>query len=255
MSTSKPKIIVLSPQISDCVCWGRLFNTEFEAKAVRTETDFIKKARQESTDAAIICICSSPENEIDNIIRLETLSGIKPLLTCSKSLNPDFVKNAAVNGVNRFLLYNMDKEAIQDIILEAIKHGGLKKFLETYYGEKLSLSLHTGKLVDEIIKGFPHRPAANTITEKLDISRSWLHHICQEAFGKSFSRLLRLIWVHQALRMMKYTPLDNTQIALHLNYSEESSLARDFRKELACNPNKARQLLAQTTPTELLLKK
>jgi AraC-like DNA-binding protein len=53
---------------------------------------------------------------------------------------------------------------------------------------------------------------------------------------------------------MKYTSLDNTEIALHLNYSEESSLARDFRKEFGFSPNEARQLLAKQTPRELLLK-
>ena len=250
----RPRVVVFSPEISNCTCWGRLFNTEFEAQAVHSEADFIRKARQESTDAAIICLCSAQESEIDDLVRLEALSGIKPLIACSKNLNPDFVRNAAVKGVNRFLLCTMEKQTIQDIILEAIKHGALKEFLEIYYGEKLSLSLHTRKLVDEIMKSFPHRPSDNTIAEKLDISRSWLHHICQKGFGKSLSRLLRLIWVHQALRMMKYTSLDNTEIALHLNYSEESSLARDFRKELGFSPNEARQLLAKQTPRELLLK-
>lgn len=254
MSMSKPKIVVFSPEISDCPCWERLFCTEFRAEAFHSETDFIKRAREETTDAAIICLCSAQESKIDNLVHLETLSGTKPILTCSKNLNPDFIKEAAVKGVNRFLLCTMEKEAIQDIILEAMKHGGLRELLEFYYGEKLASSPHINKLVDQIIQLFPHRPSANMIAKRLDISRSWLHRLCREAFGKSFSSFIRQIWVYQALRMMKYTPLDNTEIALHLNYSEESSLARDFRKELGCSPTKARQLLAQKMPKELLVK-
>lgn len=185
-----PKIAIFAPQIPDCHCWKRLFNTGFEAESFQSEAGFIQSVRQESTDAAIICLCSSPESETDNIIRLETLSGTKPLLTCSKSLDPDFVKEAAMKGVNRFLLCTMDKETIQDIILEAIKHGGLKEFLEIYYGEKLSSSPHISKLVDEIIHIFPHRPSANVIAKRLGISRSWLNELCHNAFGRSFSGLI-----------------------------------------------------------------
>lgn len=250
----KPKIVIFSTEIYDCSCWGRLFNTEFEVEIIHSEPDFIRKARQASSDAAIICLCSSVESKIDNLVRSEALSGVKPLLTRSKHLNLDFVKTAAQRGVNHFLLCTMEKKAIQDIIFEAIEHGGLKEFLEIYYKQKLPLSHHVSKLVEELIQIFPHRPSAGQIANRLGISRSWLHEICHQAFGRSYSHLLRQIWVHQALRMMKRTLLDNTEIALHLNYSEESSMARDFRKELGFSPNEARQLLAKQAPGELLLK-
>jgi len=247
-----PKIAIFAPQIPDCSCWKCLFNTEFEVEAFRSETDFIKNVRQESTDIAIVCLCSSPESEVDNIIRLEALSGAKPLLTCSKSLNHDFVKNAAVKGVNRFLLCTMDKETIQEIILEAIKHGGLREFLEEHYGENFSISPHIGKMLDEIIYLFPHRLSAHEMAEKLGISRSWQHRLCREAFGRSFSGFIRQIWVYQAMRLMNRTSLDNTDIALHLDYSEGSSMARDFRKELGYSPNEARRLLAKKNAGELM---
>ncbi len=55
--------------------------------------------------------------------------------------------------------------------------------------------------------------------------------------------------------MMQHTNLDNTEIALQLNYSEESNLARDFRSELGYSPTEARRRLIQHTPEELLIPK
>jgi transcriptional regulator GlxA family with amidase domain len=54
------------------------------------------------------------------------------------------------------------------------------------------------------------------------------------------------------LNMMKNTNLDNYEIAFQLNYSDESSLARIFRKELGYNPTVARKHLVTRSPEELL---
>jgi len=87
---------------------------------------------------------------------------------------------------------------------------------------------------------------------RLGIDRGWLHKLCKEAFGISLTALLRSVWVHQALRMMQHTTLDNMEIALQLDYSEESSMAREFRKELGYCPTEARTQLIEKSPEELL---
>lgn len=52
--------------------------------------------------------------------------------------------------------------------------------------------------------------------------------------------------------MMQYSSLDNQEIAMQLNYTEESSMARDFRKDLGYSPAEARLRLTHVTPEELL---
>jgi AraC-like DNA-binding protein len=64
---------------------------------------------------------------------------------------------------------------------------------------------------------------------------------------------MRCIWIHQALRLMQKTTLDNVEIAQQLNYSEESNMARDFRKELGYSPSEARKRLTTQSPDTLLL--
>ncbi len=158
----------------------------------------------------------------------------------------------AQQGVNRFLCCEWDKTRIVTTILEAIRRGGIKEFLETAHPGSLTISPHLRKMADEIVHAFPNRLTENEVAQRLGISRSWLQKFCRSAFKLSFHRLLRRVWVYQALRLMQYTNLDNAEIAMQLNYSEESSMARDFRKELHCSPNAARKTLTSHTPKELL---
>jgi AraC-like DNA-binding protein len=131
-----------------------------------------------------------------------------------------------------------DKTRIATTILEAIRRGRIKEFLEAAYPGSLASSPHMRKLVDEIIHAFPNRLTENESAQRLGISRSWLQKLCRSASQLSFHRLLRRIWIHQALRLMQKTTLDNVEIAQQLNYSEESNLARGFRKELVTAPRK-----------------
>ena len=147
----------------------------------------------------------------------------------------------------------MEAWKIRDIIHNAIRDDGLKQYLQSRWSGSPALSLHIGKLIDEIVHVFPHRMQVREFAERLGIDRGWLHKLCTQAFGKPPTALLRHVWIHQALRMMQHTNLDNTDIAFQLCYSEESSMARDFHKELGYGPTEARQRLTRQTPEELLL--
>ncbi len=248
----KPKLVLYSPELLQCSCYGRVFNTVFECHASESAASFQNKIQNISADAAVVCLCSAQPHQAPELLRLEALVGLVPVLSCSKFLNPESVGQAARQGVDRFLTRNMDPEKIRGIIYEAIRGGGLKAFLQARHPESLS-SPYVRKLIDEVMHAFPHRLALGELAQRLGIGSRWLQRICRRAFDKTYSQLLRGIWVHQALRLMRNTPLDNTEIALHLNYSEESNLARDFRKELCYSPNEARRQLLERNPEDFFL--
>ncbi|NIS38498.1 helix-turn-helix domain-containing protein [Candidatus Saccharibacteria bacterium] len=249
---SKPKIILFSQELLNCPCYDTILNSDFETEATASETDFVTRIRRENADAAIVCLCSADKEEDELLYRLNPLSGAVPVLSCSRNLTPDFVQMATRQGVNRFLRFGMKREEIQDILFEAIRQGGLREWLEFCCLDRLNLSPHIHRLIEEIVHTFPHRIQASKMAQRLGISRNYLWKLSKQAFGMSFTRLLRRAWIHQALRLMQRTPLDNTEIAIHLNYSEESNMARDFVKELPYSPCKARQLLIRHSSEELL---
>ena len=67
-----------------------------------------------------------------------------------------------------------------------------------------------------------------------------------------YSQLLRRARVFQALQMMQKTSFDNTEIALELNYTDLTNMARDFRTVLDCSPSKARENLLKQSLLEIL---
>ena len=247
-----PKLILYSRAIPRCKCYQKIFNHQFSTVITESEDKFLGQVHTITADAAIVCFCSAQERDAEEFLRLESFTGPLPLLSCSEKLNPDFISRMTQRGFQHFLSCRMDVDTIRDIIYETIKHRGLKEFLEIRCTGSVATSPHVQKVVEEIIHAFPNRPREGEIAEKLGFSQRWLQKLCGKAFGVSFRRLMRVIWIHQALRMMQHTNLDNTEIALQLNYSEESSMARDFRKELGYSPSEARQQLTIRSPEELL---
>lgn len=249
---SKPKLLHYASELSRCVCCEKIFNTRFETVSIGTEEEFLSNVRAEKADAVVVCFCSAREQNVQALLHLTACAGPLPVLACSKTINLDFVRLAALKEVDRFLCCDMGVETIQPIISEAIRRGGLKEFLTSCYPDSFAVSPHVRKMIDEIIHAFPHRLHESEMAQCLGISRSWVQKLCRQAFGLTFTNLMRHIWVHQVLRLMQHTNLDNVEIAVQLNYSEESSLARDFRKELGYSPTEARKRLVEQSPEALL---
>lgn len=249
----KHKLVLFSSELQNCPCYDRIFNSEYETSTANSEREFLNNIHRVHADAAVICFCSAREKDVEDLSRLNVLTGPLPVLTCSKTLNPEFIRKAAKRGAARFLVCNMEVEKIRDIIHDAIRDDGLREYLAWQWPNSLHSSPYIPKLIDEIIHVFPHRMEVRKFAMSLGIDRGWLYKLCRQAFGRSLTALLRSVWVHQALRMMQHTNLDNIDIALQLNYSDESSMAREFRKELGCSPNEARNRLGEHSPEELLL--
>ncbi len=188
--------------------------------------------------------------EANHLLPLISHANHLPVLTCTKTLDSDFIRLAVRHGADRFLLCNMETEKIRAILFEAIQGGGLREFLQSSC--QSTVSPHVRKMIETIIHAFPYRLHESEMAQRLGISRSWVQKLCRQASGLAFTRLMRRLWVYQALRLMQRTTLDNVEIALQLHYSEESSLARDFRKELGYNPTEARKRLAEQSPEALL---
>ncbi len=246
------RLILYSHERASCPHLRSLFEQEFETDVVETDVEFSGRLRQWPTDAAVLCFCSARDISVDALLRLVALAGPIPVLACCRAYNPGFIHLAASRGVSNFLLCEMGAPAIRRFVVQTIRVGGLRAFLDSQCPAGVRFSPHVAKLVDEIVRAFPRRLTTDDASQRLGIKARRLQTLCREAFGRSFTHLLRLIWIRQALTTMQNTSLDNTEIALRLGYEDESSLARIFRKELGLSPSEARRRLTGRTPDELL---
>jgi len=249
---SKRRILLLCPKQKKCIYHNYIFNKEYEILTTNIEEQFLTYFKNIPVDAAIICFFSANVQDIVKLLSLDALTGPIPVLACSKDINNEFIWKATQVGISRFIISDMDAEKVKGIIIDAISNHGLKEFLNEHFLNDLNSSPYISKLINEIVYNFPHRLSVTESANKLGIDRGWLYKLCKQSCGKSPTSLLRTIWVHQALRMMQHTNLDNIDIASKLEYSEESSMARDFRKVLGYNPTEARKKLSFQNPEELI---
>lgn len=249
---TKPKLILHSKTLSNCACQIRALNHEFEIIVTHTEAQFLQTLKDISADIVVLCFPFAEESNIEELLRLDALSGPIPVLVCTKIYNPNFIRLAAQRGIDHFLLCDMEREQLQQLIFAALRGRGLRAFLESYSLGRFDSSPYVGKIINEIIHAFPHRLTIREVARRLGITVRRLQMICREAFGRPFTQLMRHILVFQALNMIKNTNLDNTEIALELDLADESSLARIFRKELGCNMTEARKRLVRHSPEELM---
>jgi len=239
-------------QSAGCPLHKTIFDDRFTVLHTRTEEEFLRFAHTLPADAAVICLCAACEEDVDRLKLLNVSAGILPVLTCSKTLNPDFIRKAALRGVDRFLLCGMEPKKISELINAAIRDNGLREYLQSCREGVERSSPYTHKFIDDIVQVFPHRMSVSEFAHRLNIDRGWLYKICKQSFYRSPLSLLRRVWVHQALRLMVHTNLSNGEIAAQLDYCNENSLARDIRKELGYSPREARKRLETHTPEELL---
>ena len=237
---------------SGCSFHQNLLGNEFEIQSVGTEADFSARLRQGGVDVVVFCFCAGGEASARVLARLVALAGPIPVVACFRTYDPSFIQLAASRGVTNFLLCDMDPRKIREFVLRTLRVSGLRGFLESHAPAGAGFSPHAAKMIDEIVRAFPKRLTVHDVSRRLGITTRRLQTVCRETFDRSFTHLLRLIWVHQALTMMRHTSLDNTEIALRLDYQEESSLARIFRKELGYGPSEARHRLVRQSPEELL---
>ena len=248
---TKPKVIVYSHELPDCPRYKKIF-ANFEIVIAESEEDFSEKMRSLPADAAVVCFCSASEKDLADVLRLEAIAGVVPLIVCSKAAGTDFMRQAAQQGFSRLFFCTLDADKMADQMYDLIRSGGLKEHIQKLWPGSFETSPLVGKLIDEIIHAFPFRLQVQELARRLKIDRGWLLKLCKGAFNRPPSELVRHLWVYQALRLMQRTDLDNTDIAEQLNYSDESNMVRDFHKELEYCPKEARKRLLKSTPEELL---
>lgn len=238
-----------------CLCYRNVFRQEFDCRLAETTEEFIRQIHAGDEDAAIICLCARHEAKRDDRLPFENLPNILPTLVCAKTLSPEVMRHALERGVEHFISCEMAGNEIEQTIRKAIARSGLKEYFARRWPvppRREVQSPYTRKLVDEIVRAFPRRLKTSDMAERLGRSPRWLQKLCRRAFGLTYVHLLRHLWVYQALRLMQQTSFDNGEIAFHLNYTEESNLARDFRAELGLSPTAARRRLLRNSPEELL---
>lgn len=261
------KIFIYKHNEVNCKCLLELLSDEYELHSI-TPANSLKKTNslpQHKTtvkskimappqaDAVIICLNHPDKIETKKQLRITPAASLIPRFCCVKNLNVKLIHQAIDKGFERFITAEMQVEEIKNIINNEIQRTEIIKFFNKRFPGCFERTPYAKKILDIIVEVFPQRINEDEMTVKLNISKKWLQKECKKAFNFGYIKLCRIIRVYKALLLLEKTDFDNTEIALQLNYSEEGSMARDFRKELNITPNEARKKLLAYPPEQLFI--
>ena len=129
----------------------------------------------------------------------------------------------------------------------------LPEFIEELCPECYS----TYELAKEIVNVVSDKYPANCsitetkLAEKLNVTCRWIQKVCAASFHITFTRLKRVLRIYAALNMLLESEQDIFGIAIDLQYTDATNLARDFKIELHLSPTNAQPLLKKTKPNKL----
>jgi len=247
----KFKTLIFVHDKASCRRLYQIFNHDFNLTVADTKDEFLHKAVNDDIDIGILCYCYANEQDLNSAIGLKEQANHLPIIICSKIPNPDFISWGAKRGLDHFILCDMPRDKIKSRIQTVLTNDGLLAFIKNHVKPDVH-SPYTQKIITEILHRLPKQLKISELAKLLGISSRWTQSLFRKIFGMTYTELMRRTYVYQALNMMKHTHLDNTEIALKLNYSDENSLYRIFQKELGYSPTKARQKLLHHKPDDLL---
>ncbi len=127
----------------------------------------------------------------------------------------------------------------------------IKKFFEENFPCNSKNLPYIDNVKDIILKSFPHCCTEEEISEKIKRDKKTVQRLFINAFGIKYKQLIETLRIYCAIELLYNTSLDYTDIASLLNYSDLSSLDRDFNKVIGLPPGETRRELNNLSPNLL----
>lgn len=97
-------------------------------------------------------------------------------------------------------------------------------------------SLRTIQAINYVCSHYTEDINVETVSEALDINRSYLSKIFKENTGKSLGDFIRIERLKAAANMLRFSDYTASQIAEYLHFSSQSHFIQCFKKEMGCTP-------------------
>lgn len=246
-----PKLIVYGDEIRNCTRAHKIFNCNFDCYNISRKENLIDAIEQNLADVCILCSCHSKKEDIDKLSYINEIVAPLPVVICINDANPEFIVEGVKRGLMNFIMCNKSKDEIRNKLLRIVESDGIRQLLRNYLNSN-KYSPYTNSILTEIIHSLPDQLQLSDLADRVGVSDRWLQVVFKKIFSLTFTQLKHKIIVYQALNLMKYSQLDNIEIAIKVGYSDENSMSRLFRKELGHSPTNIRRKITETTPEKIL---
>lgn len=215
---------------------------EFELMPATTPESLQELIIEVPIDAVLIHFQILSQRQIIWIEKLNGLASRLPTIIFSDEWEPDAVRHCGKLGIHTVLDCAEGYEKKLAAISSAARFGGFRQLLADAEKPLISLSPRMRRVFELILGSFPNVQSICELSASIRTHRRCLEREFRKTFGLSYVQFIRVLCMYESWRLMQYTDLDNSEIALSLQYREETHFARDCRKVFGLNPTQMREL-------------
>jgi len=197
---------------------------------------------QKPATAALVHFPALTQQEIIWVEKLKKFSAWLPIIIFADRWDLDAVKQCGTLGIHAVLDCREEAEKKMTAIASALRLSGFRHLLAQTEKSMITWSLRMKRVYELILANFPNVPSVYELSASFHLHRRSFEKEFRKNFGVSYVCFVRLLSMYEAWRMMQCTELDNSEIALLMQYREETHFARDCRKAFDLNPTQLREL-------------
>ena len=124
----------------------------------------------------------------------------------------------------------------------------LREFIDNHFAGYNKDILYLNEAMNIIEAVLPQSISEEEIAERIKRKKKTVQRIFIKAFGVNYKQLIAAYRIYCSLILLSEARLDITETAIKLNYSDLSSMDRDFKKVLGITPCKVKAELKNTDP-------
>lgn len=215
---------------------------EFELIPAASQGSLQEFASTNPFDVVLIHLPIFSQRQNKEIAKLNGLAIRLPVIVFSDHWELEAVKHCGKLGVHSVLDCAEGYEKKLSVISSAARFGGFRHLLAEADKPLTALSPRMRKVFESILASFPNVQSVCELSTSLRTHRRCLEREFRKTFGLSYVQFIRVLCMYEGWRLMEYSDLDNSEIALSLQYREETHFARDCRKVFDLNPKQLREL-------------
>jgi AraC-like DNA-binding protein len=199
-------------------------------------------AAQNSIDAVLIHHRIFSYLQIDLLEKLNGFAARLPTIILADHWDLDAVKHCGKLGIHTVLDCSEKFRKKSAAISSAACRSGFRHLLAEAGKPTMAWSPRMKRAYELIGESFPNAQSVCELSAALHIHRRSFEKEFRETFGLTYVQFVRVMCMYESWHLMQYTDLDNSDIALSLQYREETHFARDCRKVFDLNPTQLRKL-------------
>lgn len=202
--------------------------------------DFIKKNQ---VDIVLTDVC------LQGISGLQLVEWIKKydqrikVICISGYEDYTYLRSAFKAGAEDYILKPINKKVLYDLVTSVLD-GNKREYSAEYQQQNTPTDIgnyQIGRVIDVIKKNYMNPISLGSVAKMVELNPAYLSFLFKKIMGRNFLDYLDEYRIHVAMKLLKESYLNITEIAYQTGYKEQRCFSEKFKKRVGVTPSEYRK--------------